>query len=144
MQVPPLNMILRLYATGLHYVDCSIKSKDEDLTSSGGAIRMLLDDGGTLTDLSDCLDSLGSYFQIGTNDISKSGVSTGQVQKDLKDYFLPYFNALEFLCYPLAELVYSGRKQIFADNETASVSSELCVIQRSFHQLYDVFLSLQT
>ncbi|XP_040366322.1 separase isoform X3 [Rosa chinensis] len=143
-QDPPLNLILRLYATGLHYIDCRIKSKDEDLTYSGGAIRTLLDDEDTMTDLSDCLDSLESYFQIGTNDISKSGFSTSHMQKDLKDYLLPYFNALEFLCHPLADLVYSGKKQIFADNGAASVSSELCVIQGAFHQLYDLFLSLQT
>nr|XP_011462140.1 PREDICTED: separase [Fragaria vesca subsp. vesca] len=143
-QVPPLNLILRLYATGLHYVDCSLKSKDDDVTSSGGAIRMLLDDGGITTDLSDCLDSLESYFQIGTNDISKMGFSTRHVQKNLKDYLLPYYNALEFLCHPLVDIVYSGKKQIFADNGAAFVSNGLWVIQGAFHQLYDVFLSLQT
>ncbi|KAL6176470.1 hypothetical protein ACLB2K_053103 [Fragaria x ananassa] len=118
-------------------------SKDDDLTSSGGAMRMLLDDGGT-TDLSDCLDSLESYFQIGTNDISKRGSSMSPVQKNLKDYLLPYYNALEFLCLPLIDIVYSGKKQIIADNGAAFVSNGLRVIQSAFHQLYDVFLSLQT
>lgn len=149
MQVrTPFHLILRLYASGLHFFDRSMKSK-----AGGGAIRILHDDGDAMNRLSDLLGLLRSYFQIGHNEdtvlsnlqlISKSAASMSQLQRDRKDYILSYFNALKFLCQPLTELVNSGKKEILTDNEAASVSTELCDIQGAFHQFYDVFVFFQT
>ncbi|KAM1392417.1 hypothetical protein ACFX2I_019995 [Malus domestica] len=148
----PFQLILRVYATGLHFVDRSMKSKVGHFQSFEGAIRVLLDDGDTVNRLSGLLGSLRSYFQIGCNDdsllsnsqlSSDSGDSLNQMQKDRKNYLLCYFNALKFLCQPLTEFVNSGRKQIITNNEAASVSTEVCHIQGAFHQFCDVFLSLK-
>lgn len=158
----PFHLILRLYASGFHFFDRSMKSKAGDLRSSGGAIGILHGDGDAMNRLSDLLGLLRSYFQIGYNEdsvlsnsqlISKSAASMSQLQRNRKDYILSYFNALKFLCQPLTELVNSGKKDILVnsgkkdiltDNEAASVSTELCDIQGAFHQFYDVFVFFQT
>lgn len=148
----PLQLILRLYATGLHFVDRSMKSKPGDLPSFRDAIRIWPVDGDAMNHFSDLLGSLRRYFQIGNNDdsvsslqlISDNGASMIRMQKDRKDYIFSYFNALKFLCQPLTELVNSVKKQIVTENEAASVSTELCNIQGAFHQFSDVFLLLQT
>ncbi|CAL8997984.1 unnamed protein product [Prunus brigantina] len=149
----PFHLILRLYASGFHFFDRSMKSKAGDLRSSGGAIGILHDDGDAMNRLSDLLGLLRSYFQIGYNEdsvlsnlqlISKSAASMSQLQRNREDYILSYFNALKFLCQPLTELVNSGKKDILTDNEAASVSTELCDIQGAFHQFYDVFVFFQT
>lgn len=65
----PFDMILRLYAAGLHLINSDVKSRGGDLTSSGGAkyesvIQILCDDGDILQNLAALLGSLGSYFHI--------------------------------------------------------------------------------
>ena len=52
----PFDMILRLYAAGLHLINSDAKSR--------GAIQILCDDGDILQNLAALLGSLGSYFHI--------------------------------------------------------------------------------
>jgi len=162
---PPFDMILRVYAAGLHLINCNVKFRGGDLTSFGGAkyepaVRILCDDGNILQNLAAQLGSFGCCFHIGCKEncvISsvKYTDSVGQIcsqlssgyeactEKNRKAYLLFYLNALRFLCQPLAELVNSERKQLVSENEDAFVTNRLCVIQDIFHQFADIFLSCQ-
>jgi separase len=161
-------MILRVYAAGLHLINCDVKFRGSDHTSFGGAkyesaIRILCDDGNILHNLAAQLGSLGCCFHIGCKENCvitrvKYTDSVGQIcsqmssgyeacmvctEKNRKAYLLFYLNALGFLCQPLAELVNSERKQLVSENEDAFVTTRLCVIQDIFHQFTDIFLSCQ-
>lgn len=165
---PPFDMILRVYAAGLHLINCDVKFRGGDPTSFGGAkyesaIRILCDDGNILRNLAAQLGSLGCCFHIGCKEncvISRVECTdyVGQIcsqlssdyeasmactEKKRKAYLLFYLNALRFLCQPLAELVNSERKRVISENEDAFVTTRLCVIQDIFHQFADIFLSCQ-
>ncbi|KAK7833848.1 separase [Quercus suber] len=116
----PFDMILRLYAAGLHLINSDVKSRGGDLTSSGGAkyesvIQILCDDGDILQNLAALLGSLGSYFHI----------SCKENYNNRQTYDLFYLNDLKFLCQPLADLVNSERKQLISENEDAFVTTKL-------------------
>ena len=164
---PPFDMILRLYAAGLHLINSDVKSRGGDLTSSGGAnyesaIRILCDDGDIVQNLAALLGSLGSYFHIGckencvtsnvkhTDSVGQScsqssgyEASISCTQNNRKAYLLSYLNALKFLCQPLADLVNSERKQLISENGDSFVTTKLCIIQDAFYQFTDIFLSCQ-
>ena len=151
----PFDMILRLYAAGLHLINSDAKSR--------GAIRILHDDGDILQNLAALLGSLVSYFHISCKENcvtcnvkhmdsvrqSCSQLSSGYkasidcTQNDRKAYLLCYLNALKFLCQPLADLVNSERKQLVSENEDAFVTTKLCIIQDAFYQFADIFHSCQ-
>ncbi|GMY05223.1 separase isoform X2 [Fagus crenata] len=165
---PPFDMILRLYAAGLHLINSDVKSRGGDLTSSGGAnyesaIRNLCDDGDIVQNLAALLGSLGSYFHIGckencvtsnvkhTDSVGQScsqssgyEASISCTQNNRKAYLLSYLNALKFLCQPLADLVNSERKQLISENGDSFVTTKLCIIQDTFNQFTDIFLSCQS
>uniref|UniRef100_A0A2N9IGR6 separase n=1 Tax=Fagus sylvatica TaxID=28930 RepID=A0A2N9IGR6_FAGSY len=165
---PPFDMILRLYAAGLHLINSDVKSRGGDLTSSGGAnyesaIRILCDDGDIVQNLAALLGSLGSYFHIGckencvtsnvkhTDSVGQSfsqssgyEASISCTQNNIKAHLLSYLNALKFLCQPLADLVNSERKQLISENGDSFVTTKLCIIQDAFYQFTDIFLSCQS
>ncbi|KAK7839536.1 separase [Quercus suber] len=152
----PFDMILRLYAAGLHLINSDAKSR--------GAIRILHDDGDLLQNLPALLGSLGSYFHISckencvtcnvkhTDSVcqSCSQLSSGYeasidcTQNDRKAYLLFYLNALKFLCQPLADLVNFERKQLVSENDDAFITTKLCIIQDAFYQFADIFHSCQS
>lgn len=69
----PIDLILRLYATGLHLSSYCIKYNGGDLTNPSGAkdelaIKVLFNNEGRLHDLSVLLGKLRSYFSVWGND----------------------------------------------------------------------------
>ncbi|KAF3975524.1 hypothetical protein CMV_001236 [Castanea mollissima] len=152
----PFDMILRLYAAGLHLINSDAKSR--------GAIQILHDDGDILENLAALLGSLGSYFHISckencvtcnvkhTDSVcqSCSQLSSGYeasidcTKNDRKAYLLFYLNALKFLCQPLADLVNSERKQLVSENEDAFITTKISIIQDAFYQFADIFRSCQS
>ncbi|CAK7357007.1 unnamed protein product [Dovyalis caffra] len=157
----PLEMIIKLYAIGLSFVDHIAKSVAGDVMPSKGAkdehaVGIL--DGVTLCNLAPVLGSLRSYFYDGCKencvscgiefqdfacDItldSHHGTSLNCTQNSKEVYLLAYLNVLKFLCKPLSELVISQNKQIIFESDASSLSSMLCSIQEAFHQFSDIVL----
>lgn len=157
----PLEMIIRLYAIGLSFIDHNAKSMIGDVMPSKGAkdehaVGIL--DGVTLCNLTPVLGSLRSYFydnceencvscgidyQDLASDIhldSHHGTSLNCTQKSREVYLLAYLNVLKFLCKPLSERVISQNKQIIFESDVASLSMMLCSIQEAFHQFSDIVL----
>ncbi|KAJ7002733.1 separase [Populus alba x Populus x berolinensis] len=157
----PLEMIIRLYAIGLSFIDHNAKSMIGDVMPSKGAkdehaVGIL--DGVTLCNLTPVLGSLRSYFydnceehcvscgidyQDLASDIhldSHHGTSLNCTQKSREVYLLAYLNVLKFLCKPLSERVISQNKQIIFESDVASLSMTLCSIQEAFHQFSDIVL----
>lgn len=160
----PLEMIIRLYAIGLSFIDHNAKSMIGDVMPSKGAkderaVGIL--DGVTLCNLAPVLGSLRSYFydnceenyvscgidyQDLASDIhldSHHGTSLNCTQKSREVYLLAYLNVLKFLCKPLSERVISQNKQIIFESDVASLSMMLCSIQEAFHQFSDIVLYFQ-
>ncbi|XP_061982544.1 separase [Populus nigra] len=155
----PLEMIIRLYAIGLSFIDQNAKSMIGDVMPSKGAkdehaVGIL--DGVTLCNLAPVLGSLRSYFYdnceenyvscgIDYEDLasdihldSHHGTSLNCTQKSREVYLLAYLNVLKFLCKPLSEHVISQNKQIIFKSDVAALSMMLCSIQEAFHQFSDI------
>lgn len=162
--ITPVDLILRLYATGLYLTNYEVKFRGGDLTSSRAAkdeftISCLLDDGDQLHNLASLLGALGSYFSFCcTKNFVSSSVecedsvsriylqpdsesSITYMEKNRKAYMLSYLNALKFLCLPLAEKVNLEKKEIVSEIEAASISPQICSIQDAFFQFFYVFFS---
>ncbi|KAJ6704493.1 hypothetical protein OIU85_030317 [Salix viminalis] len=158
----PLEMIIKLYAIGLSFIDCNTKSMIGDGMPSKGAKDEhavgILDGGVALCNLEPVLGSLQSYFydnceencvpsgidyQDLASDIhldSHHGTSLNCTQKSREVYLLAYLNVLKFLCKPLSECVISQNKQIIFESDAGSLSMMLCSIQEAFHQFSDIVL----
>ncbi|XP_011008695.1 PREDICTED: separase [Populus euphratica] len=157
----PLEMIIRLYAIGLSFIDHNAKSMIGDVMPSKGAkdehaVGIL--EGVTLRNLAPVLGSLRSYFYdnckencvscgIDYQDLASDihldfhhGTSINCTQKSREVYLLAYLNVLKFLCKPLSERVISQNKQIIFESDVASLSMMLCSIQEAFHQFSDIVL----
>ncbi|CBI23880.3 unnamed protein product, partial [Vitis vinifera] len=108
----PLNLILRLYATGLNFTGCNIQSSGSDSITSKSAddesaFEILLDDGDELQHLATSIGLLDNYFHINSKE-----------------------NKVSF----------SAEHKIIAESEAISSSAKLCHIQNALHQFCDVFL----
>ncbi|KAA8545541.1 hypothetical protein F0562_020325 [Nyssa sinensis] len=143
----PFDLILGLYATGLFLSDFNGQLRQGDSTmprnmKDGSVIGFLLANEDKLQRLTALLGLLKCHFDINIYSRVESNYEAFIAcrQKNLKSYLLPYYNALKFLCQPLAEFVNSGRKEIVAEIEGASFSKELSDIQDAFHQFCDIFL----
>ncbi|KAF9685049.1 hypothetical protein SADUNF_Sadunf03G0013900 [Salix dunnii] len=158
----PLEMIIRLYAIGLSFIDCNTKSMIGDGMPSKGAKDEhavdILDEGVALCNLELVLGSLRSYFydnceencapcgidyQVLASDMhldSHNGTSLNCTQKSREVYLQAYLNVLKFLCKPLSEYVISQNKQIIFESDAGSLSMMLCSIQEAFHQFSDIVL----
>ncbi|XP_040943419.1 separase isoform X2 [Gossypium hirsutum] len=146
----PVDLILRLYATGLDFSVRNVKLKYNDCTTSKGveddsAIDVLFLERDKLHNLSGLLGLLGNCCNIGKSDPSIASdveCKNSLPCKDKKACLVMYYNTLKFLCQPLAELVNSEKKRILAETEASSDSSSLCIIQDAFYQFCDSFFSL--
>ncbi|KAM7250817.1 hypothetical protein ACFE04_022700 [Oxalis oulophora] len=128
----PIDLILKIYATGLHFISCSFKSQ---VGESNLVIEILKDDGDGKYNVAALLNSLESYFH------NNSNVTSTCIKRIGKANWLSYINALRFLCMPLAELVNSEKKQILAA-EFEATGSMLLGLQDIFHQFCKVFHSM--
>lgn len=150
MQVTaPINIIVRLYASGLYFTRCDVKQKISDVISSGGtkdgsAIISLLDAKDEWQDLAALLHLLEDHCHIVCKDYcaQKNMTSMSCSQKSLKAYLLSYLDALKFLCQPLADLISSEKKQIVDGTKLSSVSTHFSVMLDAFHQFCDIYLFL--
>ncbi|OMO79315.1 Peptidase C50, separase [Corchorus capsularis] len=163
----PVDLILRLYATGLDFSECNIKSEHDDFDTSRGAeddcaVKVLFLERDKIRNLSALLGSLRNCFNIGkreryiisdmecknlVNQMSLQPESKGQCSmtcKDRKACLVMYYNIVKFLCQPLAALVNSERKKILAETEASSDSCKLYIIQDAFYQFCDCFFSLES
>ncbi|KAA3481325.1 separase-like [Gossypium australe] len=148
----PVDLILRLYATGLDFSVHNAKLKYNDCTTSKGveddsAIDVLFLERDKLHNLSGLLGLLGNCCNIGKSDpsiASDAECKNSLACKDKKACLVMYYNTLKFLCQPLAELVNSEKKHILAETEASSDSSSLCIIQDAFYQFCDSFFSLES
>ncbi|KAA3480154.1 separase-like [Gossypium australe] len=148
----PVDLILRLYATGLDFSVHNVKLKYNDCTTSKGveddsAIDVLFLERDKLHNLSDLLGLLGNCCNIGKSDPSIASdveCKNSLACKDKKACLVMYYNTLKFLCQPLAELVNSEKKRILAETEASYDSSSLCIIQDAFYQFCDSFFSLES
>ncbi|XP_060167773.1 separase isoform X1 [Lycium barbarum] len=116
---PPTDLVLRLYATGLLINDSCIHDSR----------ALFSDQNDLLQKLSSLLNFSKSCFVIdskGTNDSQRK---------------MLYFDALKFLCQPLAEYVVSARKEILCETEAVSCNTTyLEIIQDVFKQYVNIFL----
>lgn len=127
----PSNLILRIYAIGLYFINSINQSKDSHSTSyvkAESINKLLLDERDRVLQLASLLGSLRSYF-------CSSGFFIASRQK-----LQSYLNALEFLCQPLAEFINLEKKEILSEEEVFPFLYKFCeVIQETFHQYCDVF-----
>lgn len=164
--LPPYDMLLRLFGTGLFISDCNNQSQDSSTTTGsmkdGSGIALLLDKEVLLHDLAELIGELKSYFPTASKAIRlpisaelqytvgsvcqtdshiKPNYDTSRVCKEEngKRYLLSYCNALKFLCQPLADFVNSAKKEIVAETEGASFPTKLSIILDALHQFIDVF-----
>ncbi|XVF00736.1 hypothetical protein REPUB_Repub04eG0027100 [Reevesia pubescens] len=148
----PVDLILRLYATGLNLTEHDVKSKCNGFTTSGGveddyAIKVLFLERDKLHNLSAFLGLLRNCFNIGKEETCISSdieYKNSMACKESNACLVMYYNTLKFLCQPLAELVISEKKRILAETEASSDSSKLWIIQDAFYQFCNSFFSLKS
>lgn len=98
------------------------------------ALQFLRNKGDMLQQLSDLLDLAKGQFNIGGKESSFY---------ERVSYLSSYYDALKFLCQPIAECIHSERTEIFAETEGASYWTNLGTIQDAFQQLCYIFLTYQ-
>ncbi|KAF3628570.1 putative DNA polymerase delta subunit 4-like [Capsicum annuum] len=118
----PTDLILGLYVTGLLINESCIHDSR----------ALSLDHNDVLQTLSSLLSFSKSYFEI-------SSKGSKYPQKRML-YLLSYFDALRFLCQPLAEYVISARKEILSVTDAGSFNTYLEIIHDVFKQYINVFL----
>ncbi|XWS62549.1 hypothetical protein CRYUN_Cryun06bG0020800 [Craigia yunnanensis] len=147
-----VDLILRLYATGLDFAERDVKSKCDDFATSKGveddsAFKVLLLERDKQHNLSALLGLLRNCFNIGKKETCISSDiehKNSMICKDRKACLVMYYNIWKFLCQPLAELVNSDKKRILAETEASSDSTKLSIIQDTFYQFCDGFFSLES
>ncbi|KAI3841547.1 hypothetical protein MKX03_023861 [Papaver bracteatum] len=160
----PIDSILRLYATGSHFMGSEFQSRCSEFSNSGNpevqpTLVFLHCSGKNLKHLPNTLDSFSKYFHIHSKDDLSS---VGCVVKDSRNFpraatisdlelsnvckhkhgkisLLSHLNAMEFFCKPFTELVTKARVDIFAEKQEASFLSKICHIRDAFHQFCTVF-----
>ncbi|CAA2934735.1 separase isoform X1 [Olea europaea subsp. europaea] len=134
-----INLILRLHATGLLMSPLICQSNGKKVANSSNikersALQFLRNKGDMLQQLSDLLDLAKGQFNIGGKESSFY---------ERVSYLSSYYDALKFLCQPIAECIHSERTEIFAETEGASYWTNLGSIQDAFQQLCYIFLTYQ-
>lgn len=151
---PQLNLILRLYSSGLSIMVCDSKfgeSKVKDATDYW-KIQALLDDETRWQSLVSLLSMGDSYSGVGNhtefslvcghkNYISKTDDTCTDI--NMKNWWLQYVDALKFLCQPLATLINSVKRKIVFETEMSCASAHLSTIHDAFLQFCDGCLFLQ-
>ncbi|KAL2460485.1 Separase [Abeliophyllum distichum] len=136
-----INLILRLYATGLLMSPFNCQLRGEKVANSCNikdisALQFLRNNEDMLRQLGALLDLLKGHFNIGSKENS--------FLHERVSYLSSYCNVLKFLCQPIAECIHAERKQIFAETEGASYWINLGSIQDAFQQFYYIFLHYQS
>ncbi|KAK7412084.1 hypothetical protein VNO78_03531 [Psophocarpus tetragonolobus] len=146
----PINSILRLYAAGLLLVSCNLRSRSEDLASSGNAkFECLL---GALLENDKMLHNSPPLHIFSKCSCMSSSVEDqcfagrpctllGFDGKASTPYLSVYLEALKFLCQPLAKSINSERKQLVTEVDDASAMTMLSTVQDAFHILCHLILS---
>ncbi|VFQ59063.1 unnamed protein product [Cuscuta campestris] len=114
------DLIIGIYATGLSILHLTSHSTIQGNTKDGSAFRLLLRQENIFQKLKSLLDSLKRDFDIG---VKRRSSSHKQIL-----YLPSYFDALSFLCHPLAQIFISERKEDFTEMES------LYVVQDAFSQ----------
>jgi separase len=143
----PLNSILRLYAAGLLLVSCKLRSRAEDLVSSGTAkfeclLGTLLENKKILQSSPPLLGSLhicsrSSCISLSVVDQPFDGHTCTQSAdcEASRTYLSLYIKALEFLCLPFAKSVNSEWKQLITEKDDGSATTMLSTVEDAFHAL---------
>ncbi|KAK7328241.1 hypothetical protein VNO77_22343 [Canavalia gladiata] len=150
----PINSILRLYAVGLLFISCNLRSRVGDPASSGSAkFECLL---GTLLENEKMLQSspplLGSLHICSKNNSKLSSVEdqcfdghpctqSGSDCEASSTYLSVYIEALKFLCQPLSKSINSERTQLVTEEDDASTMTIVSTVQDAFHILCHLILS---
>ncbi|KAL0890878.1 hypothetical protein Bca101_014861 [Brassica carinata] len=152
--IPQLNLILRLYSSGLSIMVYDSKfgeSKVKDATDDW-KIQALLDDGNRWKSLVSLLRMGDSYSgDMGNQtDLSLVGGHKNYISKtddsctdiNMKNWWPQYVDALKFLCQPLAILINSVKRKIVLETEMSCASAHLSTIHDAFLQFCDGCLFL--
>ncbi|EOA19088.1 hypothetical protein CARUB_v10007755mg [Capsella rubella] len=153
--VPQLNLVLRLYSTGLSITVCNSKlqeSKAKDATDDW-KIQALFDDDARWKSLVSLLGMVASYSGDVGNQTGLSLIGGHKnynnkrhdscIERNEKTCWPQYLDALRFLCQPLADLIYSLKRKIVLETEMPYASAHLTTIHDAFLQFCDGCLFLQ-
>ncbi|XP_010448796.1 PREDICTED: separase isoform X2 [Camelina sativa] len=153
--IPQLNLVLRLYSTGLSITVCDSKlgeSKDKDATDDW-KIQALFDDDARWQSLASLLGMVDSYSGDVGNRTGSSLIGGRKnynnkrhdccIERNEKTCRPEYLDALRFLCQPLADLIYSVKRKIVLKTEMPCASAHLTTIHDAFLQFCDGCLFLQ-
>lgn len=127
---------MALYAVGLLIFLSDPKSTSDESTTNksrndGSRFAFFLNDEEVLQQVPIYLDSMKEFFDIGGN---------GNVLSEkVTLYLFSYYNALNFLCQPLADCILKERKELFAERNGAIFITNLGIIHNVFHQFCYVF-----
>ncbi|KAL9818505.1 Separase [Arabidopsis thaliana] len=153
--IPQLNLVLRLYSTGLSITVCNSKLgeiKLEDSTDDW-KIQAMFDDDARWQSLVSLLGMVDSYSgdegnQTGSSSIGGHRNYNNKTHDSCKDRnkitcWPQYVDALKFLCQPLADFIYSVKRKIVLETEMSCASAHLITIHDAFLQFCDGCLFLQ-
>ncbi|XP_020873224.1 separase isoform X2 [Arabidopsis lyrata subsp. lyrata] len=153
--IPQLNLVLRLYSTGLSITVCDSKlgeSKVKDSTDDW-KIQAMFDDDARWQSLVSLLGLVDSYSGDVGNQTGSSLIGGHKnynnkthgscTDKNKKTCWPQYLDALQFLCQPLADLIYSVKRKIVLETEMSCASAHLTTIHDAFLQFCDGCLFLQ-
>lgn len=152
--IPQLNLILRLYSSGLSITVYDSKlgeSKVKDATD-GLKIQALLDDEARWQSLVSLLGMMDSFSGTVGNQTNLSLIDGHKnynnkandscTDGNKKTCWPQFVDALKFLCQPLADLINSVRRKIVLKTELCCASAHLSAILDVFLQFYDGCLFL--
>ncbi|KAL1827171.1 separase isoform X3 [Daucus carota subsp. sativus] len=133
----PTPLLTSLYATGLFFSDFCGQTMAKGSTSSrtdkdSSIYGFLLYYEHRLQELTGYLQSLKHYYN-----------STKRISLHEDPDLVSYFNALKFLCKPLAEFVNSERGTIVTEIVDATSAAKLKYIQDALHQYLEIFILYQ-
>ncbi|CAN8325640.1 unnamed protein product [Cochlearia groenlandica] len=153
--IPQLNLILRLYSSGLSITvyDSKLKERKVKDATDDWKIQALLDDEARWQSLATLLSMVDSYSGDVGNQTNLSFVrehknynnkTIGSCTNRNKNTYQPqYVDALKFLCQPLADLTNSVKRKIVLKTEIPCASAHLSTIHDAFLQFCDGCILLQ-
>lgn len=152
--IPQLNLILRLYSTGLSITVCDSKFGESNVkdATDDWKIQALLDDEARWQSLISLLSMVDIYSrdvgnqtgnQIGGHKNYNNKKNDSCTHRNEKTCCPQYLDALKFLCQPLADLIYSVKRTIVLETEMSSASAHLSTIHDALLQYCDGCLSFQ-
>lgn len=153
--IPQLNLVLRLYSTGLSITVCDFKLGESQVKDSTDEwkIQALFDDDARWQSLVSLLSMVNSFSGdvgnqtgsslIGGHSNYNNKTHDSCADRNEKTCWPQYLDALKFLCQPLADLIYSVKRKIVLKTEMSCASTHLTTIHDAFLQFCDGCLFLQ-